>query len=56
MDNQPNTEKFDQWAIVELMGHVKLAGRVTEEKRFGVEMGRIDIPQEDGAFTTQSVI
>lgn len=33
------TEKFETWAIVELMGHVKLAGRLTEEERFGTKMG-----------------
>lgn len=43
---------FDQWAIVELMGHVRLAGRVTEESLFGTALGRIDIPNDDG-FTTQ---
>lgn len=32
------------WAIVELMGHIKLAGRVTEEEKFGAKMGRIDMP------------
>lgn len=34
----------DDWAIVELMGHVKMAGRVSEVERFGAKMGRIDIP------------
>lgn len=34
----------DSWAIVELMGHVRLAGRLTEEERFGSKMGRLDIP------------
>lgn len=43
---------FDQWAILELLGHVKLAGRVTEEEHFGAKLGRIDIPTGDG-FTTQ---
>lgn len=37
-------DTFDLWAILELMGHVKLAGRVTEEERFGSKMGRIDVP------------
>ncbi len=46
-------DKFESWAIVELMGHVKMGGRVTEEERFGVKMGRIDIPQADGGFVTQ---
>lgn len=32
------------WAVVELMGHVKLAGRLTEEEKFGAKLGRPDIP------------
>lgn len=47
------TLTFEQWAILELMGHVKLAGRVTEEEHFGSKLGRIDIPNADGGFTTQ---
>ncbi len=43
---------YDGWAILELMGHVRLAGRVTEESHFGVALGRIDIPTSDG-YTTQ---
>lgn len=41
------------WACVELMGHVKLAGRLTEEEKFGAKLGRLDIPTEDGGFVTQ---
>jgi hypothetical protein len=44
-------ESFDSWAVLELMGHVRMAGRVTEEERFGCKMGRIDVPLGDG-FTT----
>jgi hypothetical protein len=40
------------WAVVELMGHVKLAGKLTEEERFGAKMGRLEIPTKDG-FVTQ---
>ena len=43
---------YDGWAILGLMGHVRLAGRVTEESHFGVALGRIDIPSADG-YTTQ---
>lgn len=43
---------YDGWAILELMGHVRLAGRVTEESHFGTALGRIDIPSGD-TFTTQ---
>ena len=45
-------ETFNKWAIVELMGHVKMAGKVTEEELFGSKMGRIDIPNAEG-FVTQ---
>lgn len=41
------------WAVVELMGHVRMAGLITEEEKFGCKMGRIDIPQADGSFVTQ---
>ena len=33
------------WAVVEMMGHVRIAGYVTEETRFGAALGRVDIPQ-----------
>jgi hypothetical protein len=46
------SDSFEQWAILELMGHVRLAGKVTEEEHFGAKLGRIDIPNSDG-FTTQ---
>lgn len=37
-------ERFDSWCVLELLGHRRLAGRVTEEERFGVKLGRIDVP------------
>jgi hypothetical protein len=44
-DEQPT------WAIVELMGHVRLAGKLTEEEKFGGKLGRLDIPHGDGYVT-----
>lgn len=41
------------WAIVDLMGHLRLAGKLTEEERFGAKMGRLEIPQADGSFRTE---
>ncbi|MES2166558.1 MAG: hypothetical protein V4458_05935 [Pseudomonadota bacterium] len=38
-----------EWAIVEIMGHRKHAGRVREEERFGAKMLRIDIPVKGDA-------
>jgi hypothetical protein len=35
-------DPFKDWAILELMGHRKLAGLVSEETHFGVALCRID--------------
>lgn len=47
MSENQEIDRFGTWAILELMGHVKLAGFVTEEELFGGKMGRIDIPRGD---------
>jgi hypothetical protein len=47
-----STEKQGMHAILEIMGHTRLAGFVTEEERFGSKLGRIDIPQKDGTLVT----
>ena len=49
----PDEKVPDVWAKLELMGHVMMAGRITEEEKFGSKVGRIDVPQEDGSFVTQ---
>lgn len=46
------TKGYTGWAIAELMGHVRLAGRVSEEPMFGTALMRIDIPDGDG-YTAQ---
>jgi hypothetical protein len=46
------SEPFESWAIVELMGHVRMAGKVSQVEMLGAVLGRIDIPQGDG-FVTQ---
>lgn len=37
-------ETKPEHAIVEIMGHVRLAGRIHEERRFGVDLLRVDVP------------
>lgn len=44
-------ENFEGWAILELMGHLRTAGYVTEEEHFGCKLGRIDIPNGEGSVT-----
>ena len=45
------TEKagFSGWAILELMGHRRLAGHLSEQEIAGSPFVRIDIPGQDGA-------
>lgn len=41
--------KFDEWCLLEIMGHQKFAGRVSEQVIAGQAFVRIDIPQrKDG--------
>jgi hypothetical protein len=50
--SDPKQEQSESWAVVELMGHVTMAGRLSEEERFGAKMGRIDVPNGEDSFTT----
>lgn len=38
---------LDTWAVVELLGHRQIAGRVTEEPVAGTNMLRVDVPAVD---------
>jgi len=41
-------EKFEEWALLELFGHQRLAGRVTGTAARGASFVRVDVPQDDG--------
>lgn len=41
-------EDFEEWAIVELMGHVQFAGRVSEQSIGGCSFVRLDVPEGKG--------
>ena len=45
-------EKFDQWGILELMGHQRTAGRLSEEMIAGSNLLRVDIPVNAHEFRT----
>lgn len=45
--------KFEEWAILELMGHRRLAGKVTHAVIGGGAFLRIDVPNKDGDYSTQ---
>ncbi|WKZ15528.1 MAG: hypothetical protein QY317_16665 [Candidatus Jettenia caeni] len=42
--------KFEEWVVLELMGHRKLAGMVKEQTIGAASFIRIDIPNKDGDF------
>lgn len=44
---------FTSWAILELMGHRRLAGMVQETELAGGKFLRIDVPDAASKFTTQ---
>jgi len=48
-----SAEKFDCWGVVEVMGHSRYAGRVTEQAIGGCAFVRVDVPAVGGriAFT-----
>lgn len=43
-----NQQTFEQWAIVELMGHQKMSGLVTEQNIAGKGFIRVDVYDEAG--------
>ena len=48
-----NKEKFDCWCLVELFGHQKIVGKVTETTLAGGAFLRVDVPavEENKTFT-----
>lgn len=48
-----NNVAFESWCIVEVMGHSKYAGFVSEQKIAGARLVRVDVPECEGrpAFT-----
>lgn len=44
MEQTEKKAPLDCWAIVELMGHQRIAGRVTERNVAGTQMLQVDVP------------
>jgi hypothetical protein len=51
--NSTKPDTFNQWALVELFGHQKIVGKVTEATLAGGAFIRVDVPEFDkqAAFT-----
>jgi len=50
---QMTEEVAQEWAVIELMGHRRLAGRISPKTYAGREFVRLDIPGPDGKMQTQ---
>jgi hypothetical protein len=46
--DQQTEQIFDEWAICELLGHRRVAGRIREVQIAGAGFLRLDIPPTDG--------
>lgn len=42
------TEKFETWGLVEVMGHQRYAGLITEQAVGGCNFVRVDVPAAEG--------
>lgn len=51
--NEKPKESFSEWCLIELFGHQKIVGKVTEATMAGGAFLRVDVPAFDGspAFT-----
>lgn len=48
---EAKAEKFDQWCILDLFGHARTAGHVTEASIGGCSFIRVDVPEGEGFRT-----
>lgn len=46
-------QKFESWGLVELFGHQRVVGRITEQSVGGCNFVRVDVLQADGSFYTR---
>jgi hypothetical protein len=46
------SEKFEAWGIVELMGHQRIAGRISEQVIGSGNLLRVDVPDGEEQFRT----
>jgi hypothetical protein len=53
MDETEATPAFEGWAVVELFGHRKLAGRVSEAEIAGAGFVKLDVPGPGEKVITQ---
>lgn len=50
------SELAAEWGVVELFGHIRLAGRISEVEHYGGKLLRLDIPGSNGEFIATQLI
>jgi len=45
------SDKFEAWGLIELMGHQRIAGRISEQVIGGGNLVRVDVPDGEGFRT-----
>lgn len=50
------TDKNELWAIVEVMGHARYAGRVSEYTELGVPLVRVEIPETQASPACEKLL
>jgi hypothetical protein len=50
------TEQFKTWALVELLGHTRMAGLVSEQNIAGGAMLRIDVPETENNIAFSRIV
>ena len=48
METSKEPVKFDEWALIELFGHQRIAGKVSETTLAGGAFIRVDVPETKG--------
>jgi hypothetical protein len=56
LEQNKHNETFDQWAIVDVMGHQRFVGRVTEQVIAGTGFVRIDVPETPKAHAWTKLV
>jgi hypothetical protein len=49
MSDEKQADRPETWGIVEVMGHSRYAGRLSEDQRFGFPLLRVEVPAIEGA-------
>lgn len=53
MSTDQQQQKFESWGMVELFGHQRVIGRISEQSVGGCNFVRVDVLQADGSFYTR---